>query len=69
MEKTAFINKVFRSLILLTFAWTQSFSAYYALEGKRFLYSFMILLAIYKFTSKLNIYIILNAIKYNKDLL
>jgi len=33
MEKTAFINKVFRSLILLTFAWTQSFSAYYALEG------------------------------------
>ena len=27
------VNKVFISLILLTFGWTISFSAYFALEG------------------------------------
>ena len=51
MENTAFINQVFRSLILLTFAWTQSFSAYYALEGKRCLYSFLIFEVFHNFST------------------
>ena len=32
-ESSEAVNKVFRSLILLTFGWTISFSAYFALEG------------------------------------